>query len=99
MDSRDEKRSDRKHREIMRAATAVFVAQGYDGTSMDEIASKAGVSKQTIYKHFSDKDNLFTEIILATTRQVDRCRAAGDRYDWRQSRFEPRPANAWPQLS
>jgi TetR/AcrR family transcriptional regulator, mexJK operon transcriptional repressor len=71
MDPTDEKRSDRKHREIMQAATAVFVAQGYDGTSMDEIASKAGVSKQTIYKHFSDKDNLFTEIILATTRQVD----------------------------
>jgi TetR/AcrR family transcriptional regulator, mexJK operon transcriptional repressor len=71
MDSRNEKRSDRKHREIMQAASAVFVAQGYDGTSMDEIASKAGVSKQTIYKHFSDKDNLFTAIILATTQQVD----------------------------
>jgi TetR/AcrR family transcriptional repressor of mexJK operon len=67
----DEKRSDRKHREIMQAATAVFVAKGYDGTSMDEIAARAGVSKQTIYKHFSDKDNLFTEIILATTQQVD----------------------------
>jgi TetR/AcrR family transcriptional regulator, mexJK operon transcriptional repressor len=66
MDSRNEKRSDRKHREIMQAASAVFVAQGYDGTSMDEIASKAGVSKQTIYKHFSDKDNLFTAIILQT---------------------------------
>jgi TetR/AcrR family transcriptional repressor of mexJK operon len=66
-----ETRSDRKHREIMQAATALFVAQGYDGTSMDEIATRAGVSKQTIYKHFSDKDRLFTEIVLATTRQVD----------------------------
>jgi TetR/AcrR family transcriptional regulator, mexJK operon transcriptional repressor len=71
MELPEEKRSDRKHREIMQAAAAVFVARGYDGTSMDEIASRAGVSKQTIYKHFSDKDNLFTEIILATTRQVD----------------------------
>ena len=66
-----ESRSDRKHREIMQAATEVFVAKGYDGTSMDEIAAKASVSKQTIYKHFSDKDRLFTEIVLATTRQVD----------------------------
>jgi TetR/AcrR family transcriptional repressor of mexJK operon len=66
-----EKRSDRKHREIMQAATALFVANGYDGTSMDEIATKAGVSKQTIYKHFSDKDRLFAEIVLATTQQVD----------------------------
>ena len=66
-----EKRSDRKHREIMQAATTVFVAQGYDGTSMDEIAAKASVSKQTIYKHFSDKDHLFAEIVLATTQRVD----------------------------
>ncbi len=66
-----EKRSDRKHRQIMQAATKTFVAQGYDGTSMDEIAAKASVSKQTIYKHFSDKDHLFTEIVLATTQQVD----------------------------
>jgi TetR/AcrR family transcriptional regulator, mexJK operon transcriptional repressor len=66
-----EKRSDRKHREIMQAATTLFVAKGYDGTSMDEIAATAGVSKQTIYKHFSDKDRLFTEIVLATTQQAD----------------------------
>src|SRR5580693_8119226 len=66
-----EKRSDRKHRQIMQAATKTFVAAGYDGTSMDEIAAKASVSKQTIYKHFSDKDRLFTEIVLATTQQVD----------------------------
>ena len=55
----------------MQAATKAFVAEGYDGTSMDEIAAKASVSKQTIYKHFSDKDHLFTEIVLATTQQVD----------------------------
>jgi TetR/AcrR family transcriptional regulator, mexJK operon transcriptional repressor len=67
----EENRSDRKHREIMSAATAVFVAKGYDGTSMEEIATKAGVSKQTVYKHFADKERLFGEIILATTDQVD----------------------------
>jgi TetR/AcrR family transcriptional regulator, mexJK operon transcriptional repressor len=71
VESPAETRSDRKHREIMQAATALFVAKGYDGTSMDEIATTAGVSKQTIYKHFSDKDRLFTEIVLATTQQVD----------------------------
>jgi TetR/AcrR family transcriptional regulator, mexJK operon transcriptional repressor len=66
-----EKRSDRKHREIMSAATAVFVAKGYDGTSMEEIATNASVSKQTVYKHFADKERLFAEIILATTDQID----------------------------
>jgi TetR/AcrR family transcriptional repressor of mexJK operon len=67
----EEKRSDRKHREIVEAAAEVFLRQGYDGTSMDEIAAKAGVSKQTVYKHFADKERLFTEIVLATTDQVD----------------------------
>jgi TetR/AcrR family transcriptional repressor of mexJK operon len=71
MPSTVEKRSDRKHREIMQAAATLFVAKGYDGTSMDDIATTAGVSKQTIYKHFSDKDRLFTEIVLATTHQAD----------------------------
>lgn len=66
-----EKRSERKHRQILQAATKVFIAEGYDGTTMDEIAAKASVSKQTIYKHFSDKDHLFVEIVLATTQQVD----------------------------
>jgi TetR/AcrR family transcriptional repressor of mexJK operon len=71
MKPQEEKRSDRKHREIMSAATKVFVAKGYDSTSMEEIATKAGVSKQTVYKHFADKERLFGEIILATTHQID----------------------------
>ena len=55
----------------MDAATAVFLKKGYVGTSMDEIADIARVSKQTVYKHFADKDRLFAEIVLATTDDVD----------------------------
>ena len=55
----------------MDAATTVFLKKGYVGTSMDEIAEIAGVSKQTVYKHFADKDRLFAEIVLATTDDVD----------------------------
>jgi TetR/AcrR family transcriptional repressor of mexJK operon len=60
-----------KHRLIAEAATEIFLRKGYLGTSMDDIASEAGVSKQTVYKHFSDKDQLFAEIVLATTDQVE----------------------------
>jgi TetR/AcrR family transcriptional repressor of mexJK operon len=67
----EQKQSERKHRAIVGAAASVFLKNGYDGTSMEEIAAKAGVSKQTVYKHFADKERLFTEIILATTDQVD----------------------------
>ncbi|MFH8681546.1 TetR/AcrR family transcriptional regulator [Streptomyces lydicus] len=64
-------RSARKHQAIMEAATAVFMEKGYAGTSMDDIAKLAAVSKQTVYKHFADKEKLFAEIVLATTDRVE----------------------------
>jgi TetR/AcrR family transcriptional repressor of mexJK operon len=60
-----------KHRLIAEAATELFLRKGYLGTSMDDVAAEAAVSKQTVYKHFSDKDQLFAEIVLATTDQVE----------------------------
>lgn len=71
MEEREEGRSARKHRAIVEAATTAFLDKGYDGTSMDEIAAIAAVSKQTVYKHFADKETLFAEIVLATTEQVN----------------------------
>lgn len=62
----DEPRSARKRTAILDAATEVFLRNGYLGTSMDEIAARAGVSKQTVYKHFTDKESLFTEIVVTT---------------------------------
>ena len=56
-------RSARKHRAILEAATDVFLTRGYRDTSMDEVAARSGVSKQTVYKHFSSKEALFVEIV------------------------------------
>jgi TetR/AcrR family transcriptional regulator, mexJK operon transcriptional repressor len=50
----------------MEAATEAFLTGGYRGTSMDEIAAAAGVSKQTVYKQFVDKQRLFVEIVTGT---------------------------------
>ncbi|MEW2492030.1 TetR/AcrR family transcriptional regulator [Streptomyces nodosus] len=67
----EEGRSARKREAIMDAATRVFLAKGYSGAGMDDIAKLAAVSKQTVYKHFADKEKLFAEIVLATTDRVD----------------------------
>lgn len=61
-------RSARKRRAILDAATEAFLEQGYGGTSMDSIAAAAGVSKQTVYQHFGDKQRLFRELIQATVQ-------------------------------
>lgn len=54
-----------KHKAIVRAATRLFLKHGFSKTSMDAIAAEAGVTKQTIYSHFSNKDALFSEMITA----------------------------------
>ena len=66
----DEGRSARKRRAILDAATTVFLSNGYLGTSMDEIAALARVSKQTVYKHFADKEHLFSEIVSAEVDEI-----------------------------
>ncbi|HEY9244041.1 MAG TPA: TetR/AcrR family transcriptional regulator [Streptosporangiaceae bacterium] len=63
-------RSARKRRTIVEAATALFLQHGYPGTSMDQIAAAAAVSKPTVYRFFADKERLFTEIVLGTLDQA-----------------------------
>jgi TetR/AcrR family transcriptional regulator, mexJK operon transcriptional repressor len=56
-------RSARKRHAILHAARDLFLQKGYAGVSMDEVAAVAGVSKVTIYKHFSDKHTLFVAVV------------------------------------
>lgn len=58
-----------KQEQILQGATQVFFDHGYSGTSMDRVAAAAGVSKQTIYSHFHDKEGLFTALIERVTIQ------------------------------
>lgn len=56
-----------KRQQILKGAMAVFLRSGYAGTSMDRVAAEAGVSKQTIYSHFQDKEGLFRSLIECET--------------------------------
>jgi TetR/AcrR family transcriptional repressor of mexJK operon len=54
-----------KGRQILQAASKLFVEHGFAAVSMDQIASAAGVSKQTVYSHFGSKEDLFAAAIEA----------------------------------
>jgi AcrR family transcriptional regulator len=59
-----------KRRQIMDGARAVFLAGGFDGASMNDIARSAGVSKGTLYAYFNSKDDLFEAIIRGEFAQA-----------------------------
>lgn len=52
-----------KRQAILEAAKTLFLRNGYDGSSMDAIAAEAGVSKLTVYSHFTDKETLFAAAV------------------------------------
>ncbi len=56
---------------IREAATKLFLEKGYQGTSMDEIAAMAQVSKQSIYTHFANKEALFADLVMANAERVE----------------------------
>ncbi len=62
----------RKVEQVLQGAAKVFLRDGFEGASVDEIAREAGVSKATLYSYFSDKRILFLEVArLECTRQTD----------------------------
>lgn len=58
-----------KREQILQGALQIFLQEGYEGTSMDRVAAAAGVSKITIYKHFRDKQGVFTALVERVTAQ------------------------------
>jgi len=55
-----------KREAILEAAKTLFLSLGYANTSMDAVAAAAGVSKLTVYSHFTDKQTLFCAAVMAT---------------------------------
>jgi TetR/AcrR family transcriptional repressor of mexJK operon len=79
-------RSARKRLTILSAGRDLFLSNGYQGTSVDQIAASAAVSKQTVYKHFGDKHELLLSIVNealndTVTPFLDRIAALADTAD------------------
>ena len=52
-----------KKKRIFEVAVELFLKNGFENTSMDQIADQAGVSKQTVYSHFKNKEDLFSACV------------------------------------
>jgi len=60
----------KKRAAVLEAAAKVFLSGGYLGASMDEISDLAGVSKQTVYTYFSNKEALFAAMASALSNEA-----------------------------
>jgi TetR/AcrR family transcriptional repressor of mexJK operon len=58
-------RKGRKLAQVLEGARTVFMADGFEGANVDDIARVAGVSKATLYSYFPDKRMLFVEVASA----------------------------------
>jgi TetR/AcrR family transcriptional repressor of mexJK operon len=56
---------------VVDAGRTLFLAQGYGGTTMTDIARAAGLTKRTVYNNYADKDALFTEIVAEVMSFAD----------------------------
>ncbi len=60
----------------MRAGLDLFLQQGIRKTSIDDVADRAGVTRVTVYRHFSDRQQLIGEAFLQVNAAFDRIREA-----------------------
>ena len=71
-DAGQDRRIERSRAAVLDAATTVFLREGYDGASVDDIAREAGVVKRTVYNVFGDKETLFRETIQRSIEVAER---------------------------
>jgi AcrR family transcriptional regulator len=60
-----------RKRDILEAGTRVFLDTGYTAASIDMVAAAANISKPTIYKYFSSKEELFSAIIKSLAEGIE----------------------------
>lgn len=61
---------EQRRAQLLELATELFIERGFQGTSMDDIASAAGVTKPVLYQHFSSKEELYSVVIEITGKRL-----------------------------
>jgi AcrR family transcriptional regulator len=63
-------RAEVKRAELLKVATDMFLAKGYDSVSVDSIIARTGGTKSNVYKFFGSKAELFAEVVEDLCRQI-----------------------------
>jgi AcrR family transcriptional regulator len=59
-----------RREQLLDVGRALFAAKGFDGTSVEEIAERAGVSKPVVYEHFGGKEGLYAVVVDREVRRL-----------------------------
>ncbi|MER8097489.1 TetR/AcrR family transcriptional regulator [Streptomyces goshikiensis] len=59
-----------RRQQLLDIGRALFAEKGFEGTSVEEIAAKAGVSKPVVYEHFGGKEGLYAVVVDREMRQL-----------------------------
>jgi AcrR family transcriptional regulator len=59
-----------RREQLIEIARTVFAERGFDGASVEEIASRAGVSKPVVYEHFGGKEGLYAVVVDREVRHL-----------------------------
>jgi len=59
-----------RRRQLLDVALETFAAEGFHGTSMDDVARAAGVTKPVLYQHFTSKQALYDELVEEMSRRL-----------------------------
>jgi AcrR family transcriptional regulator len=60
-----------KRANLLETAGRIFAREGFAGTTIDMIAAEAGVSRQTVYNQFGDKEKVFAAVVQDTTEKAN----------------------------
>lgn len=59
-----------RRQQLLEIGRTLFATKGFEGTSVEEIAAKAGVSKPVVYEHFGGKEGLYAVVVDREMRRL-----------------------------
>lgn len=61
---------DERRRQIQRAAARAFAGEGFVATSIDEVATEAGITRAIVYRHFDSKEALYRSVLERVSERL-----------------------------